>query len=94
MLNFGSRMPAVPREPSTAPRTTNSVTIRRPALDCLDVRAPLPGGRIPLSVWQQYDLAEHSAFAQHLVRLARLFERQASRDQGLYLSLFEQVQQR
>jgi hypothetical protein len=28
---------------------------------------------LPLAVRQQHDLAEHSAFAQHLVRAARLF---------------------
>ena len=32
-------------------------------------------GHVPLAVRQQYDLAEHSAFAQHLVRPAGLFER-------------------
>ena len=48
----------------------------------------------PLAVWQKYDLAEHSAFAQHLVRVTRLFERQPLRDQGLDLAFFEQVQQR
>jgi hypothetical protein len=47
-----------------------------------------------LTVWQQRNLAQHSAFAQHLVRAARLFERQPLRDQGLDLALFEQVQQR
>ena len=52
------------------------------------------GSHVPLAVRQQHDLAEHSAFAQHLVRAARLFERQPLRDQGLDLALFEQVQQR
>jgi hypothetical protein len=64
----------------TAPAATNS---RR------------TGGRnnVPLAIRQQDDFAEHSAFAQHLVRAARLFERQALRDQGLDLALFEQIQQ-
>ena len=47
----------------------------------------------PLAVRQQHDLAEHSAFTQHVVRAARLFERQPLRDQGLDLALFEQVQE-
>src|SRR5262245_13572166 len=41
---------------------------------------------VPLAVWQQHDLAEHSTFAQHLVRAARLFERQPLRDPGLDLA--------
>jgi hypothetical protein len=49
---------------------------------------------IRLAVRQQHDLAEHSAFAQHLVRAARLFEGQPLRDQRLDPALFEQVQQR
>ena len=49
----------------------------------------LSGSQISLVVWQQYDLAEHSAFAQHLVCAARVFERQPSRDQGLDFALFE-----
>jgi len=49
---------------------------------------------VPLAVWQQYDLAEHSAFAQHLMRAASLFEWQPLRDQGLDLALFQQIQQR
>jgi len=52
------------------------------------------GSHLPLAVRQQHDLAEHSALAQHLVRAARLFERQPLRDQGLDLALFQQVQQR
>jgi hypothetical protein len=52
------------------------------------------GSHVALAVRQQHDLAEHSAFAQHLVRAARLLERQSLRDQGLDLALFEQVQQR
>jgi hypothetical protein len=47
------------------------------------------GSPVPLAVRQQHDLAEHSAFAQHLVRAARLFEGQPLRDQGLDLALFE-----
>jgi hypothetical protein len=49
---------------------------------------------IVLYVRQQHDLAKHSAFAQRLVRAARLFERQPLCDQGLDLALFEQIQQR
>ena len=58
-------------------------------------RADAVAGRhLPLAVRQQHDLAEHSAFAEHLVRAARLFERQPLRDQRLDLALFQQVQQR
>jgi hypothetical protein len=46
-----------------------------------------------LAVRQQHDLAKHPAFAQHLVRAARLFERQPLRNKGLDLALFEQVEQ-
>lgn len=45
-----------------------------------------------LAVGQQHDLPEDPALAQHLVRVARLFERQPLRDQRLDLSLFEKVQ--
>jgi hypothetical protein len=55
-------------------------------------RDAVAGSHVPLAVRQQHDLAEHSAFAQHLVRAARLFERQTLRDQGLDLALFQQVQ--
>jgi hypothetical protein len=51
------------------------------------------GSPVPLAARQQHDLAEHAAFAQHLVRVARLFEGQPLRDQGLDRALFEQVQQ-
>jgi len=47
-----------------------------------------------LTVRQQHDLADNSPFTQHLMRAARLLERQPSRDQGLDLALFEQIQQR
>jgi hypothetical protein len=35
----------------------------------------MKGSPVPLAVRQQNNFAEHSAFAQHLVRTARLFER-------------------
>ena len=54
----------------------------------------MTGSPVRLAVRQQHDLTENSAFAQHLVRAARLFERQPLRDQGLDLALFQQVQQR
>ena len=39
-------------------------------------RDAVAGSHVPLAVRQQHDLAQHSAFAQHLVRAARPFERQ------------------
>ena len=51
------------------------------------------GSPVALAVREQHDLAEHSAFAQHLVGAPRLFEGQPLRDQGLDLAFFEQVQQ-
>ena len=52
------------------------------------------GSHVPLAVRHQHDFAEHAAFAQHLVRAARLFERQPLCDQRLDLALLEQIQQR
>src|SRR5262249_6547365 len=57
-------------------------------------REAVTESQVPLAVRQQHDLAEHSAFPQHLVRSARLFERQPLRNQRLDLALFEQVEQR
>ena len=53
-----------------------------------------PGRHAPLAVRHQHDFAEHAAFAQHLVRAARLLEWQPLCDQWLDLALFEQIQQR
>ena len=74
-----------------------SLLVRKPCLNepgSEPAEDAVTGSHVPLAVRQQHDLAEHSAFAQHFVRAARLFERQPLRDQGLGLAFFEQVQQR
>ena len=62
------------------------------------VRGGRPSGSLretaALAVRQQHDLAEHSAFAQHLVRAARLLSGNRWAIRGLILPCFEQVQQR
>jgi hypothetical protein len=51
------------------------------------------GGTTIGAVRQQHDLAEHSAFAEHIVRAAGLLERQPLRDQRLDLPLYEQAKE-
>src|SRR5689334_2863739 len=49
---------------------------------CRSIRQSLTGDEenffMPLAIGQQHDLAEHSAFTQHFVRVASLFERRPS----------------
>ena len=79
----------------THSRSPDVSDILRPSIRSTEpIPETLSSRGLPLTVRQQHDLAEHSAFAQHFVRAARLLERQPLRDQGLDLALVEQIQQR
>jgi len=60
------------------------------------IRLPLhtaETGSCSLAVRQQHYFPEHSALSQHLVRSARLLDRNPLRDQTLDLAFLKQVQQ-